>query len=83
MEEYTVIWLSEDWKAMYFPEGCGDDRTMENMYGSAMNLIGTGMPYSHARKDLSSDVVTKRRFWDDLACARTAERESCLPRRRK
>ena len=48
--------------AMYFPEGCGEARTMENMYGSAMNLIGTGMPYSHARRDLSSEVVTKRRF---------------------
>jgi hypothetical protein len=27
------------------------------MYGSAMNLIGTGMLYSHARSDLSSEVV--------------------------
>lgn len=28
-----------------------------------MNLMGTGMPYSHARRDLSSDVVMKRRFY--------------------
>lgn len=34
---------------------------MENMYGSAMNLMGTGIPYSHARSDLSSEVVMKRR----------------------
>ena len=32
------------------------------MYGSAMNLMGTGMLSSHARSDLSSEVVMKRRF---------------------
>lgn len=57
-----MIWLSEDWKATYLPDGCGEERTMENIYGSAMNLIGTGMPYSQARSDLSSDVVMNRRF---------------------
>ena len=31
------------------------------MYGSAMNLMGTGILSSHARRDLSSDVVMKRR----------------------
>lgn len=31
------------------------------MWGSAMNLMGTGMFSSHALKDLSSEVVMKRR----------------------
>lgn len=59
-----MIWLSEDWKAAYLPDGCGVERTMANMYGSAINLMGTGMPYSHARRDLSSEVVMKRRSCD-------------------
>jgi hypothetical protein len=68
---------------MYLPEGCGADRTMENMYGSAMNLIGTGIPYSQARRDLSSDVVTKRRFYERSEFGRQAIDGQCSPRHRK
>lgn len=60
--ECTTIWLSPDWKATYFPDGWRADRTIEYMYGSAMRVIGTGMPYSQARRDLSSEVEMKRRF---------------------
>ena len=41
--------------------GCTATAGMECRLGSAMYLIWTGMPYSHTRIVLSSEVVTKRR----------------------
>ena len=45
---------------MCFPLGCNAVLTRECMSGSAMYLIGTFIPYSHARRDLSSLVEMNR-----------------------
>lgn len=45
---------------------------MANMSASAMYLMGTGIPYSHALSDLSSDVVMKRRLLSTKVIVLTA-----------
>ena len=56
------IWLSRDCIASHFCDGCTPTAGILCIYGSAMYFITTGMSKSHARTDLSSDVVTNRRF---------------------
>lgn len=50
--------------------GCDEARTREYMCGSAMRLMGTGMPISHARMDLSSEEVIMRRLESTNVIAR-------------
>lgn len=47
----------------YFSSGRFATKGIECMVGSAMYLMQNGMPKSHTRMDLSSDVVTKRLHW--------------------
>ena len=56
-----MIWLSRLWHAIQFPFGDAVTAGIECIDGSAMYFIVTGIPNSHTRRDLSSDVVAKRR----------------------
>eukprot|EP00966_Prymnesium_polylepis_P279656 6460732-Prymnesium_polylepis.1 len=60
--EYVVIWLSRFWQSIHLSLGVFVTAGIECCVGSAMCLIGTGMPYSQMSIFLSSAVVAKRRF---------------------
>mmetsp|Transcript_4241 Transcript_4241/g.7211 ORF Transcript_4241/g.7211 Transcript_4241/m.7211 type:complete len:301 (-) Transcript_4241:1169-2071(-) len=71
---YTRIWLSSDCAANQFWLGCMVMAGMECMEGSAMYFMTTGMPNSHTRMDLSSEVVMNRRFSSQKVIVFTAPR---------
>lgn len=60
-EKMTIL-LSRLWHANHLPLGASVTDGIECIVGSAMYLTSTGMSHSQMRIDLSSDVVTNRRF---------------------